>query len=79
MERFAGRILTVDQRVANAWGRLVTCAKAVGRPIGIMDGFIAATAEVTFLTVVTRNTSEFVQAGVATHNPWHGEPRRPGS
>src|SRR5947208_5361989 len=44
-DRFAGRVLGVDEVVAAGWGRLVARAAALGRPIGVMDGFIAATAE----------------------------------
>jgi len=41
----------------------------LGRPIGIMDAFLAATAEIHRLTLVTRNTSDFVLLkGIL--NPW---------
>ncbi|MFY9949723.1 MAG: type II toxin-antitoxin system VapC family toxin [Candidatus Sulfotelmatobacter sp.] len=57
--RFEGRILTVDARIADAWGNTVSRSEAVGRPISVMDAFLAATAEIHRLTLVTRNVSHF--------------------
>src|SRR5258707_5432781 len=58
--RFEGRILPVDPSVADACGRIVCRAEVLGRPIEAMDAFLAATAEVHQLTLVTRNLSDFV-------------------
>jgi hypothetical protein len=67
--RFEGRILPVDDRVAEAWGRAASRAEALGRPMGAMDAFLAATAEHHRLTLVTRNVSDFpVLKSVV--NPW---------
>jgi len=68
--RFEGRILSVDHRVAEAWGRTVSRSEALGRPIGAMDAFLAATAETHSLTLVTRNVSDF-PALKAVLNPWN--------
>lgn len=62
---FSGRILPVDEAVAEACGRL----HAV-RPRSFRDGLILATAAVHRLTVVTRNTGDFADGGVAVLNPW---------
>ena len=67
--RFEGRILPVDTNVAEAWGKTVSRNHAVGRPIGAMDAFLAATAEFHQLTLVTRNISDF-QLLKAVLNPW---------
>jgi toxin FitB len=68
--RFEGRILPVDNDVAEAWGRMVARSKTMGRPMGAMDAFLAATAEVHRLTLVTRNVADFpVLKGVL--NPWY--------
>jgi predicted nucleic acid-binding protein len=67
--RFEGRILPVDADVAEAWGKIVSRSEAVGRPIGAMDAFLAATAEVHSLTLVTRNVSDFPLLK-AVLNPW---------
>jgi toxin FitB len=68
--RFEGRLLVVDEKIAYVWGRLVARARAAGRQIGVMDAFIAATAEAAGLTLVTRNVADFAAAGIAVHNPW---------
>jgi toxin FitB len=59
ISRFEGRILPVDVRIADACGRLMARSESVGRPIEARDAFIAATAEVHELTLVTRNTADF--------------------
>jgi predicted nucleic acid-binding protein len=67
--RFEGRILFVDSHVAEAWGRTVSRSEALGRPMGAMDAFLSATAEVHRLTLVTRNVSDFPMLK-AVVNPW---------
>lgn len=62
---FADRILPIDVRVADEWGRL----NAV-MPRNTVDSLIAATARVHDLTVVTRNTGDFEGCGVRLLNPW---------
>jgi len=67
--RFEGRILPVDDNVAGAWGRAVARGEALGRPMGAMDAFLAATAETHHLILVTRDVSHFpVLKNVL--NPW---------
>lgn len=67
--RFAGRILPVDARVADRWGRLNALASR-----NTVDSLIAATAHVHDLTVVTRNTKDFRGCDVPLLNPWECEP-----
>jgi toxin FitB len=67
--RFEDRILPIDGDIAGAWGRTVSRSEAVGRPIGAMDAFLAATAEIHRLTLVTRNVSDFPLLK-AVFNPW---------
>jgi predicted nucleic acid-binding protein len=62
---FAGRILPIDQTVVQCSARL-----HVPDPRPIRDGFIAATAIVHGLTVVTRNVADFEKTGVKLFNPW---------
>jgi toxin FitB len=69
-ERFAGRILAIDNAVADACGRIAARAEANGRRIEAMDGFLAATAEIHGLTLVTRNASHFEPAIKQILNPW---------
>jgi predicted nucleic acid-binding protein len=67
--RFEGRVLSVDHRVAEAWGKTVSRSEALGRPIGAMDAFLSATADVHRLTLVTRNVSDFPLLKTVV-NPW---------
>jgi len=68
--RFQDRTLPIDHAVAEGWGRLVAQGEAAGRPIGIMDAFIAATANVHGLSLVTRNESDFKSTVDDIINPW---------
>jgi hypothetical protein len=68
--RFEGRVLPIDNAIADAWGRIVARSEAVGRPIGVTDAFIAATVEVHHLTLVTRNASDFEPTLKSIVNPW---------
>lgn len=62
---FAGRILAIDTAVARRCAQL-----HVPNPKLERDAFIAATALVHGMTVVTRNVADFATTGVATLNPW---------
>jgi predicted nucleic acid-binding protein len=68
--RFEGRILPVDFEIADACGRLVARSESLGRPIEPRDAFIAATAEVHGLTLVTRNITDFEPTVKAILTPW---------
>ena len=68
--RFEDRIVPIDQSIADAWGVLMARCAAAGRPLGVMDGFIAATAEARALTLVTRNAADFEGAARDVVNPW---------
>lgn len=70
MIRFAGRILRVNQEIADRWGRISAKASIVGRPIPTIDALLAATAFHYNLTLVTRNTKHAAPAGVPFFNPW---------
>ncbi len=70
--RFEGRVLSVDETVADCWGEVVARREAIGRPIGVMDAFIAATANVHSLKLVTRNERDFKSAVKEVVNPWTG-------
>ncbi len=69
VDRFADRIVGVDVRIAQHWGRLN--AKT---PRNTIDSLIAATAFVHDLTVVTRNTGDFEGCGIPLLDPWEPAP-----
>jgi toxin FitB len=52
------------------WARLLADLRASGQAMPIKDSLIAATALVHSLTVVTRNTHDFKNAGVKVANPF---------
>lgn len=64
---YSDRILPISVAVAEVWGRL----NAV-RPLPVVDGLLAATAEVHGLTLVTRNTADVARTGVKLFNPFGG-------
>jgi toxin FitB len=70
MLRFAGRILAIDQSVADRWGLISAQAAASRWPLPVIDGLLAATAFDHNLTLVTRNTRDVAATGVAVFNPW---------
>ena len=67
---FGERILPITQGVAERWGSLDAQRRQIGRPLGVVDGMIAATALEHGLTVATRNVKDFTGLGVAIFNPW---------
>jgi hypothetical protein len=71
---FAGRILPMDERVA-----LACAAPHVPDPKPDRDAYIAATALVHDLTIVTRNTKIFAFSGVKLFDPWARELTRKSS
>jgi predicted nucleic acid-binding protein len=62
---FADRILPIDTAVA-----LRSATLHIPDPRSDRDAFIAATALVHNMTVVTRNTAHFAATGVPLLNPW---------
>jgi predicted nucleic acid-binding protein len=67
---FEGRILPVNQPIAERWGVLAGQCQMKGRPLKVGDGLIAATALEHDLTVVTRSAKDFADLGVTVLNPW---------
>lgn len=65
MLSYADRVLPIDARVADAWGRL-----GAARPVPVIDGLLAATARVHDMTLVTRNASDVDDLGAAVLNPF---------
>lgn len=63
-------ILPVSAAVAESWAAINLKHLALGRRIGLPDEFIAATAIVHDLTVVTRNVRDFEHAGCKVFSPW---------
>jgi toxin FitB len=65
---FEGRILSIDTAIS-----IRSATLSVPDPLPVRDGFIAATALVHQMTVVTRNTTDFAASGVKLLNPWSAQ------
>jgi predicted nucleic acid-binding protein len=65
VESYAERILPIDGRVTEVWGRL-----NVPDPLPAVDGLLAATAIVNDLTFVTRNARQVLRTGARLHDPF---------
>ena len=65
VRQFAARILPVDDRVAEIWGRL-----NVPDPLPPIDGLLAATALAYDLHLVTRNVKDVQRSGACVINPF---------
>lgn len=68
--RFSGRILAIDEDVADRWGQIAAAAAAAGQPLPVIDALLAASALHHNLTLVTRDDSAVAGTGVLTLNPW---------
>ncbi len=62
---FNGRVLGIDDAVADQWGRMSAI-----RPIAAIDGLLAATALTRGLTLVTRNETDVAGLGASVLNPF---------
>jgi toxin FitB len=63
--QYEARILLVDQKVAEEWGRMNALAT-----LPAIESLLAATAHVHGLTFVTRNTKDVARTGVPCLNPF---------
>jgi predicted nucleic acid-binding protein len=68
--RFDGRILGIDQAVADRWGQITGSLALRGTPLSVIDGLLAATALHHNLTLVTRNKRDVEFTGAAVLDPW---------
>ncbi len=68
---FADRIIPIDARVAEEWGRM-----NVPDPLPAIGGLMAATAKARGFTYVTRDTADVARAGVPLLNPFDPTSRR---
>jgi toxin FitB len=67
---FLGRVLAITEDVIVRWKTMAVEGKKRRHTFGQPDLFIAAIAALEDLVVVTRDTGEFVTAGVPVFDPW---------
>jgi len=70
---FGERLLPVDAEIAMTQARIRRTTEHDRRTMPATDAFIAATAEVHGLTLVTRNVRDFKAWGGPVFNPWKTE------
>ncbi|WFB37424.1 type II toxin-antitoxin system VapC family toxin [Kiritimatiellota bacterium B12222] len=63
--RYADCLLPVCTQVSKVWGQLQS-----QRSLPVIDGLLAATAQVHHLSIATRNSIDFKDLGVAVVNPF---------
>jgi toxin FitB len=71
---FADRVLPVDRRVADEWGRM-----SAKRSVPSIDALLAATAKVHRMTLATRNLSDIADLGAQVLNPFEPAARPRGA
>lgn len=67
---FASRVLGLNEDVILRWRLLLEMGRRRGHTFGQLDLFIAATAALENLVVVSRDMTHFVAAGVPILDPW---------
>ena len=71
---FEQRVLAVTEDIMFKWRLLVEEGRKAGHTFSQPDLIIAATAHYHGLTIVSRDTEEYVRARVAVFNPWVDAP-----
>ncbi|CAN5366884.1 type II toxin-antitoxin system VapC family toxin [soil metagenome] len=67
---FKHRILAFEETSAHLYGTIMSRRKALGRPLNILDGQIAAMALAYKAIVATRNTKDFTDCNLELLNPF---------
>ena len=67
---FHSRILPFDEPAAHLYGELMSHRRAIGKPMGIADGQIAAIARHHDMHIATRDVRGFQETGLELINPW---------
>ena len=68
--QFEGRILALNRDMFLTWGQMVAPLKGKGKPMGVLDSLIAATALHHKMVLVTRNVTDFEHVDLSIFNPW---------
>lgn len=65
-----GVCLPLTDDAADHYAEIVATRRAMGRPVSGFDALIAAICVTASATLATRNTKDFLGAGVELVNPW---------
>jgi toxin FitB len=74
VERLTDHILPLDTMTLTLWGSLTGWKDADGKPMGILESLIAASALRNNMTIVTHYIDVYHRTGVPVVNPWMYEP-----
>ncbi len=66
----AGRVLSINTRVAEEWAKLQAETRARNLVLSTVDSLLAATARRYRLVMATDNVSDFQRSGVKVFNPF---------
>jgi len=66
----AGRVLSINTRVAEEWGRLQAEARTRDLVLPVVDSLLAATARRYHLVIATDNVGGFKGVGIKVFNPF---------
>ena len=69
-QAFEARILAFDETAARRYGELRAARRALGRPMSLFDGQIAAIAKATGSALATRNIKDFEACGLELISPF---------
>ncbi|MDQ1265905.1 MAG: toxin FitB [Bacteroidota bacterium] len=67
---YYNRIIPIDFDIMIVWGELHADIEKKGKKMPISDSLLAATALTKEITLVTRNTKDFINSGCKLFNPW---------
>lgn len=70
VRRFEKRILGIDYKVAQKWGKIQASSEIAGAKMPVIDSMIASIGLVFDMTVATRDISGMKNSGVKLFNPW---------
>ena len=72
--RFAGRILSINDKIVRRWGEISGRVKReTGHPPPVIDTLLAATAIDAELYLVSRNTKDLQHSGATIFDPWRDD------
>lgn len=70
LAEFSGSVLPYDEAAAQQYARLQELRRAMGRPLAVEDGMIAAICLARGAALATRDTSGFEGLGIELIDPW---------
>lgn len=74
VERLKDHIIPLDTTTLTIWGSLTAWRDGDGKPLGVLESLIAASALRNNMTIATRYTDVYHRTGVPVVNPWIYEP-----